>query len=154
MSEKKAEPAEAFIAHGAVELPFVRVETYNAELREGDGFVGDRASKRAFAEILKDWRDRLRRIADDPLGKTPTSKLNKKQLEKILLSGDPEAAGLVQSAIEDFAQELAGVTRRFLRLKPWRKVERITVGGGFREGRIGELAIGRTAVLLKADGID
>jgi len=151
MSEKKA---EAFIAHGAAVLPAVRVDTYNAELREADGFVGDRASKRAFTEILTDWRERLARLGDDPFGDTPTAEISKKKLEKVLQSGDAEAAGLVQGAIEEFAQELAGVTRRFLRLKAWRDTERIAIGGGFRESRIGELAIGRTAVLLKADGID
>jgi len=151
MSEKKA---EAFIAHGATELPAVRVDTYNAELREADGFVGDRASKRAFTEILTDWRERLARLGDDPFGATPTDEIGKKKLEKMLQSGDAEAAGVVQGAIEEFAQELAGVTRRFLRLKAWRGTERIAIGGGFRESRIGELAIGRTAVLLKGDGID
>src|SRR5260221_13440585 len=154
MSEKKAETAEGFIAHGAAALPAVRVETYNAELREGDGCVGDRASKRAFAELLTDWRERLARLGEDPFGDTPTAEITKKKLEKVLQSGDAEAAGLVQGAIEEFAQELAGVTRRFLRLKAWRGTERIAIGGGFRESRIGELAIGRTSVLLKADGID
>src|SRR5260221_1054929 len=153
MSEKKAETAEGFIAHGAAALPAVRVETYNAELREGDGCVGDRASKRAFAEILTDWRERLARLGEDPFGDTPTAEITKKKLEKVLQSGDAAAAGLVQGAICEFAQELAGVTRRFLRLKAWRGTERIAIGGGFRESRIGELAIGRTAVLLKAGAI-
>ena len=44
--------------------------------------------------------------------------------------------------------------RRFLRLKGWRDTERIAVGGGLRESRIGELAIGRAAVILKAAGVD
>jgi len=35
-------------------------------------------------------------------------------------------------------------------LKAWQETERLVIGGGFRESRIGELAIGRTAVLLKA----
>src|SRR5216683_817306 len=124
MSEKKA---EAFIAHGATELPAVRVDTYNAELREADGFVGDRASKRAFTEILTDWRERLARLGEDPFGDTPTDEISKKRLEKVLQSGDAEAAGLVQGAIEEFAQELAGVTRRFLRLKAWRDTEGIDI---------------------------
>ena len=64
------------------------------------------------------------------------------------------AAGLVLSAIEEFAQELAAVCRRLLRLKAWRDTETIVIGGGFRASRIGELAIGRAAVLLKADGRD
>ena len=39
-------------------------------------------------------------------------------------------------AIEEFAQELAYVTRRFLKTKAWAKTERIVVGGGFRESRL------------------
>jgi hypothetical protein len=63
-------------------------------------------------------------------------------------------AGLIQGAIEDYAQEFAKVIRRFLKLKSWRDTERIAVGGGFRARRVGELAIGRAGVILKADGID
>jgi hypothetical protein len=96
----------------------------------------------------------MRRLDDDPLGNTPTEELSKKKLDKILTQGDPEAAGLVQGAIEDFAGELATVTRRFLRVKSWQGTERIMVGGGLRDSRIGELAIGRASVMLKADGID
>ena len=43
--------------------------------------------------------------------------ISKKKLDKLLVEGDPEAAGVVQGAIEEFAQELATVIRRFLRLK-------------------------------------
>jgi hypothetical protein len=46
------------------------------------------------------------------------------------------------------------VIRRYLKLKAWRDTERIVVGGGFRASRIGELVVGRTAVILKADKID
>ena len=59
----------------------------------------------------------------------------------------------MQGAIEDFAQELALVIRRFLKLKAWRDTERIVVGGGFRASRVGELAIGRAAVILKAEEV-
>ena len=62
-------------------------------------------------------------------------------------------AGLIQGAAEEFAKRLAGVIRRFMRLKEWRDVERIAVGGGFRESRIGELVIGRASVILKSEGI-
>ena len=155
MPDTKAAPAEAtLLQHGADQLPSVIVDAYNPEMRSADGFVGARASKRAFTEILTDWRERLKRLGDDPFGDTPTAEISKKKLEKVLQSGDAEAAGLVQGAIEEFAQELAAVTRRFLRLKSWRGTERIAIGGGFSESRIGELAIGRTAVLLKADNID
>jgi predicted NBD/HSP70 family sugar kinase len=57
----------------------------------------------------------------------------------------------VHSAIEDFAEELAYVTSRFLKTKAWEKTERIVVGGGFRDSRLGELAIARTEIVLKAE---
>jgi hypothetical protein len=57
----------------------------------------------------------------------------------------------VHSAIEDFAQELAHVTRRFLQTKAWEKTERIVVGGGLRDSQLGELAIARTEIILKAE---
>jgi hypothetical protein len=137
--------------HGASVLPRVRVDSYNLELRHKDGFIGDRASKRAFAEILHDWREKFRRIDDDPLG--DDDDISKKKLDEALVSGDPEAAGVVHGAIEDFAQEFAAVTRRFLRTKDWADTQKIAIGGGFRNSRIGEVAIGRAAVLLKADGV-
>jgi hypothetical protein len=40
------------LAHGAGQLSRVHVDAYNAELRSAEGFVGDRASKRAF---LAQW---------------------------------------------------------------------------------------------------
>jgi predicted NBD/HSP70 family sugar kinase len=46
------------------------------------------------------------------------------------------------------------VIRRFLRLKDWKDTERIVIGGGMRQSRVGELAIGRAAVILKAAGTD
>jgi hypothetical protein len=71
----------------------------------------------------------------------------------VLKEGDPEAAAVIQSAIEEYAQELALVVRRFLKVKAWAGTERIVMGGGFRESRIGELAIARAGLILKADGI-
>ena len=86
------------IAHGVSRLPAVIVEDYNVELRDADGFVGDRASNRAFREIVEGWRKRLRKVGDDPLGDTPTSELSKKKLDKVLTEGDAEAAAVVQGA--------------------------------------------------------
>ena len=147
-----ATPTPDLLAHGSATLSRVSVDAYNAELRTPDGFVGDRASKRAFQAILDDWRERVRKMGEDPLGEQPSEEISKKQLDKLLLEGDPEAAGMVHSAIEEFAQEFAAVIRRFLRLKEWKDVERIVVGGGLRQSRIGELAIGRTSVVLKGRG--
>jgi predicted NBD/HSP70 family sugar kinase len=147
-----SDTAAPLLAHGAEQLSLVTVDAYNAELRTAEGFIGDRASKRAFRAILDDWRERMRKAGSDPLGDAPSEDLSKKQLDKLLAEGDVEAAGLIQGAIEEFAQEFAAVVRRLLRVKHWKDVERIAVGGGLRQSRIGELAIGRTAVLLKADG--
>ncbi|WP_426956204.1 hypothetical protein [Muricoccus radiodurans] len=138
--------------HGASQLSSVTLDAYNAELRDKDGFIGDRASKRAFRAILDEWRERMRAAGEDPLGDAPTEELTKRRLDKVLAEGDVEAAGLVQAALEEFSQELAAVTRRFLKLKGWRDTQRIAVGGGMSGSRIGKLAIGRASVLLKADG--
>jgi len=80
--------------------------------------------------------------------------LTKKKLDDLLARGNPEATGIIQGAIEEFSQEFALVIRRFLKLKDWKETERIVVGGGFRASRVGELVIGRTSVVLKADKID
>jgi hypothetical protein len=61
---------------------------------------------------------------------------------------------VIHSAVEEFAQELALVIRRFLKLKAWKDTERFVIGGGFRGSRVGELSIARTSIILKAEGID
>jgi predicted NBD/HSP70 family sugar kinase len=143
------------LTHGATQLPSVVLGSYNVELRDQDGFIGDRASFRAFRAMLEEWREKLRQVGDDdPLGAEASTDISKKKLDKLLLEGDPKAAGVVQSAIEDFAEELATVVKRFLRLKGWKEASRIAVGGGLRESRIGELAIGRAMVILKAAEVD
>jgi hypothetical protein len=149
--------------HGAAELPMLRVDAYNAELQdpEGHGFLGDRASNRAFMEMLDDWRRRVQRGAkgEDPIEEAlgedrPTRAIERAELDEMLDSAreDPEAAGLVHSAIEDFAQDMAAVVRRFLRLPEWQGTERIAVGGGFLEAKVGLMAVGRVGVLLRAAG--
>jgi hypothetical protein len=146
--------ATSLFQHGAEHLPLVTVDTYNAELRDSRGFLGDRLSRRALAALIDKWRGRLRQVGEDPFGDIPTEELKKKKLDKVLSSGDPVSAGLVHSVVEEFAQELAHIIRRFLRLKTWHDTRSIVVGGGLRASRIGELAIGRAAVLLKAEGHD
>ena len=139
--------------HGAFRLPSVEVDSYNIELKDEDGFLGDRASKGAFQDILEAWRKPLKKSGDDPFGGKASSELSKKKLDEILVGGDVEAAAVLHSAVEDFAQELAFVTRRFLKSKAWDKTEAIVVGGGFRQSRIGELAIARSDIILKAEGL-
>ena len=137
--------------HGAERLPSVDIDSFNIEMKDEDGFLGDRASKGAFRDILERWRKPLRKTGEDPFGKEPSENIAKKVLDEILVGDDTEASAVVHSAIEEFAQELAYVTRRFLKTKAWAKTERIVVGGGFRDSRLGELAIARTDIILKAE---
>jgi ROK family protein len=141
------------LSHGARRLPRVEVVSYNVELKDEKGFVGDRASKGAFRRFVDEWRKPLRRIGQDPFGNEQSSKIAKKKLDDLLTKGDAESAGVVQSAIESFAQELAGVLRRFLGRNDWKNAERIVFGGGFSGSRVGELAIGRASMLLKSEKI-
>jgi len=137
--------------HGATRLPSVDVDSFNIELKDEEGFLGDRASKGAFRKIFDQWRKPLRKTGKDPFGDVPSEKISKKSLDDMLIGDDTEASAVVHSAIEEFAQELAYVTRRFLKTKSWAKTERIVVGGGFRDSRLGELAIARTEIILRAE---
>jgi hypothetical protein len=138
--------------HGAARLPSVEVDSFNIELKDDDGFLGDRASKGAFRKILDTLRKPLKKNGDDPLGKKSAEEIGKGTLDEALVGDDIGAAALVHGAIEEFAGELAYVTSRFLKTKAWADTERIVVGGGFRQSRVGELAIARTDLLLKAEG--
>jgi predicted NBD/HSP70 family sugar kinase len=137
--------------HGATRLPSVDIDSFNVELKDDDGFLGDRASKGAFRKIFDRWRKPLRKTGKDPFGDVPSEEISKKALDEMMIGDDTEASAVVHSAIEEFAQELAHVTRRFLKTKAWAKTERIVVGGGFRDSRLGELAIARTEIILKAE---
>lgn len=140
--------------HGATRLPSVDVDSFNIELKDEDGFLGDRASKGAFRKILDDLRKPLKKNGEDPLGDRSAEKISKSELDEALSGEDVGAAALVHGAIEEFASELAYVTSRFLKTRAWADTERIVVGGGFRQSRVGELAIARTDILLKAAGFE
>lgn len=139
-------------AHGASILPSVTVDSYNVEIEDTEGFVGDRANKKAFWELVDKWRKLLQKD-HDPLGTKASEKIGKQKLAELLADGEPQAAAVVMSALDDFAQELATIIRRYLRLKDWRKTECIVIGGGFSAGRLGRLAVARAELLLRAEGI-
>src|SRR5438105_2578655 len=89
--------------HAAPLLPSVEVLSYNLELEDDEGFIGDKARTSAFHQMLEEARESLRPSGEDPFG-------------------EPQAAAVVLSAVEAFARELAGIIRRFLRLA-WRHTE-------------------------------
>jgi len=140
-------------AHGADRLPAVTVDNYNVELKDDEGFLGDRASKGAFRDIVENWRKLYRKDGEDPFGDEPSEKLTKKAMDEGLTKNSLTAADIIHSAVEEFAQELALVIRRFLKLKAWKDTERFVIGGGFRDSRVGELSIARAAIILKSEGI-
>jgi hypothetical protein len=152
----KADSATADLdlpAHGASTLPSVAIDSYNVEIEDEEGFVGDKASKSAFWEIVDKWRKLLQKVDEDPLGRKASEKIGRQKFAELLASGEPKAAAVVASAVEEYAQELASVIRRYMRLKDWRKTECIVIGGGFSGSRLGQLAVARAELLLRAEGV-
>jgi hypothetical protein len=90
----------------------------------------------------------MRNSDADPL-EGNTRDYSRKRLDKLLLEGDTHEAGLILSAVERFAQNLAKVAIALLKLREWKGVKRILVGGGFRDSRIGEFVIGRAEILIR-----
>src|SRR5207248_9509498 len=81
--------------HGATRLPSVEVDSFNIELKDDDGFLGDRASKGAFRTILDGLRKPLKKSGDDPLGKKSAEEIAKSDLDQALVGDDIRAAALV-----------------------------------------------------------
>ena len=147
----KTVPPHLADAHGARELPAVIVDGYSLQLRDKTGFAGDAASQTAFRALLAQWRKRRRQKGeDDPFGDVASRDLSKKALDRVLSrKRASEGADLLEGAIEEFAEELAHVVRRFLREPSWDKVQRIVIGGGFPESDVGERAILQAAMILQ-----
>src|SRR5215831_9478584 len=97
--------------HAALRLPAVEIDSYNLELKDDAGFIGDRVSKKAFYALIDKWRKPLRKTGVDPFGTRESAKLGKKQLDMLLAKGDLLGAGFVHSVVEEFAQEFASVVR-------------------------------------------
>jgi hypothetical protein len=139
-----------FALHGAKVLPQVEVTSYNLEISEKDEFVGDRANKQSLQELVEKWRKIVKQNGYDPLAKVSRKKkVSKSAMERVLAKGKPEAAGVIQLALSDFAKRLAEVIEKYLsEVTEWRQVKVIVIGGGLSASKIGKLAIGRTQALL------
>ena len=77
----RARPYRTVPTHGASRLPSVDVDSYNVEVKDDEGFLGDRANKGAFREIIENWRKALRKAGDDPFGDEPSEDISKKKLD-------------------------------------------------------------------------
>lgn len=142
------------MTHGRAILPHLEVLGYSLTLKDRSGFIGDRASNRAFFSILDELREPLCEAGTDPFDNRATEDLTLNDIDAAWDAGDVFAAGVVFSAVEEFAQRLARVVRAYrLADEHWAKVGRIAVGGGLRDSRIGEIAIGRTTAILRFEGI-
>lgn len=141
------------LRHGAKTLPAVTVENYNLDIKHKGEILNLRVRKGAFFEKIENIRRNVREAGDDPMGEPPTSDFSKKQLGNMLNGDEPEPAAMVQTAIDEFANDIAIVLQRYLKDKRWSGVERIAVGGGFKEGVVGERTIAAASLRLKAQGI-
>ncbi len=61
----------------------MEVDSYNLEIEDEDGFVGDKASKGAFRDLLDEVRSSVRKAGADPLGGKSTDEISKKKLDAL-----------------------------------------------------------------------
>jgi hypothetical protein len=101
--------------HGNSWLPHIDVLSYNIELKDDGGFLGDRASKKALAAILDDARKPLLKDGRDPFGERPSGEIGKQELDDALKHGDTEVAGLIHTVVEEFSQALSSVVKKMLK---------------------------------------
>jgi hypothetical protein len=151
-SDAHAPKGKPLLAHGAIILPSVCVDSYGVALPHEKGLAGNKADAGAFVEFLDEVRGPLKAAGADPLGDTPSDRLSVRELDALLRKGEPQAAAVVESAVEALAQQLHKLICRFLKLKAWRNTEALLIGGGFRHTRMGELAIARAGILLTSSG--
>ncbi len=149
----KSDDADASSIHGRRELPRVFVDGYGEDVRTKDGYFGELVSKGALKKLLADLRGELAEGAGDPIEDEP-EEITRGRIDKLLKDGEAAQAGVIVSVVEKFAQNIAEVVKALMRLKSWRGVERIVVGGGVSDSRVGELAIGRANVLVRELGKD
>ncbi|KAB1069336.1 ROK family protein [Methylobacterium planeticum] len=138
------------IRHGTRHFPDNRLDAYNLKLEQNGGFVGDRVRSKAFTLILDGLREEARRSGPDPLGDTASE--DRPSLDDLLERPGSEAGAVVARAVDLYAAAFADVVRRFLAEDEWRGTERVVVGGGLRESRLGKEAIRRAGALLRAGG--
>ena len=99
MAKNKSVKLPAIIQHGWHILPHVVVDTYNEELKDRDGFLGDHASRGAFRDILDKWRKEMTSKGEDPFEGTPKHELTKAKVDEYLEGDDALAAGVVHTAV-------------------------------------------------------
>ena len=75
MGEQSTLPVVA--RHGAHRLPSVEVDSYNVELKDNEGFIGDRASRGAFRTLVDLTANQFAKVVRIRLGDEDTEELSK-----------------------------------------------------------------------------
>ena len=140
------------LEHGARTIGRVKITGYSLELQDEDGYVGDKASQSAFREILSDLAEHVRAANSQAFDELDIANASHEELDRLALGHDSAASRTIIVAIADFANGLADVIERFRARPSWRDVERIALGGGFKESAIGRLAIRQASHLLARRG--
>lgn len=142
-------------SHGACATPSVGIDSYSLALEDSQGLVGDQASETAFRQVLKDWRQALDRAGPEPFGTQDAEALGLDELKRIADddSGHAASTRALALAVNEFSARLAYVIGRFMRHPRWAGVERIVIGGGFKESPVGRLAMRRTQQRLADEGL-
>jgi hypothetical protein len=145
-------PQQRQLEHGARLFDGVRITGYSLELQDGDGFVGDKASQSAFREILSDLTEHVRAANSPAFDELDIANASHEQLDRLALGHDSTVSQTIMVAVADFATSLADVIDRFRAQTSWRDVQRIALGGGFKESAVGRLAIRQASHLLAQRG--
>jgi predicted NBD/HSP70 family sugar kinase len=141
------------LVHGARHGRGFTVQCYSLALEDEAGMVGDRASQRAFRQILEEWRQRMVGWGIDPFGPTPTEEISKGELDRLAFGHvDDDATRTINRAVDEFSGELAAVVQCFARHPCWAGVEEVIVGGGLKESDVGRRAIDHATRRLEHDG--
>ncbi len=138
-------------------LSSVDIDSFNIELKDDDGFSRRPAPARApSARFLMSWRkpaeEKRRRSARQKSHRRNSPRATSTTCWWATMSRPP---ALVHSAIEEFAQELAYVDRpRSSRPRRGRIPSVSWSAAAFGQSRVGELAIARADIILKAEDFD
>lgn len=108
-----------------MDLPRVQVEGYSLKIFEGGGLLGDKADHHALQEI----KAMSRNDGDDAAGD---------QMDR---TNDDEVA-------RRFASQLAEVITGFSKHPSWQAVERVAVGGGIKDSRLGTRIVSHAQAFL------
>ena len=91
--DKQPKISKPVAVHGNAQLRAVEVNSYNIEIRDDEGFIGDRASKGAFRAVLEAYRETARNRGTDPFGDIQSDEITKEQLDEILHSRGYDGGG-------------------------------------------------------------